>query len=124
MYIESYTTYKQLQGNRTELPLEAYTNADYARSIVDRKSTTRYCTFLGENLVTWKSKKQNVVARSNVEVEYHAMAQEIYELFLLKIILENLKIKWDTLYDFIATISWSLTLHITQYNMIEPSMRK
>ena len=52
------------------------------------------------------------------------MAQEIYELFWLKIILENLKIKWDTLYDFIATISWSLTLHITQYNMIEPSMRK
>ena len=37
--------------------LEAYTDADYASSIVDRISTTRYCTFLGGNLVTWRSKK-------------------------------------------------------------------
>ena len=39
------------------LTLEAYTDADYAGSIVDRISTTRYCTFLGGNLVTWRSKK-------------------------------------------------------------------
>ncbi|KAK2354846.1 putative mitochondrial protein [Trifolium repens] len=37
--------------------LEAYTDAYYAGSIVDRRSTTGYCTFLGGNLVTWKSKK-------------------------------------------------------------------
>jgi len=47
--------------------LEAYTNADYTGSIVDRRSTTGYCTFLGGNLVTWRSKKQNVVARSSAE---------------------------------------------------------
>ena len=39
------------------LALEAYTDADYAGSIVDRRSTTGYCTFLGGNLVTWRSKK-------------------------------------------------------------------
>ena len=52
------------------LVLEAYTDADYARSIVDRKSTSGYCTFLGGNLVTWRSKKQNVVARSSAKAEY------------------------------------------------------
>ncbi|KAA3458615.1 Cysteine-rich RLK (RECEPTOR-like protein kinase) 8 [Gossypium australe] len=40
------------------LLIEAYIDADYASSVVDRKSTSRYCTFLGGNLVTWRSKKQ------------------------------------------------------------------
>ncbi|KAK5846671.1 hypothetical protein PVK06_002968 [Gossypium arboreum] len=39
------------------LTLEAYTDADYAGSMVDRRSTSGYCTFLGGNLVTWRSKK-------------------------------------------------------------------
>ncbi|XP_019051980.1 PREDICTED: uncharacterized protein LOC109114180 [Nelumbo nucifera] len=33
-----------------------------------RKSTSGYCTFVGGNLVTWRSKKQNVVARSSAEI--------------------------------------------------------
>nr|KYP41834.1 Copia protein [Cajanus cajan] len=75
--------------------LEAYTDADYAGSIIDKRSTTGYCTFLGGNLVTWRSKKQNVVARSSAEAEFRAMAQGICELLWLKIILEDLKITWD-----------------------------
>jgi len=35
------------------LNLEAYTDVDYAGSLVDRRSTTGYCTFLSGNLVTW-----------------------------------------------------------------------
>ncbi|KAE8725655.1 GTP-binding protein [Hibiscus syriacus] len=77
------------------LTLEAYTDADYAGSVVDRRSTSGYCTFLGGNLVTWRSKKQNVVARSSVEVEFRAMSLGICELLWLKIILEDLKIKWE-----------------------------
>ena len=75
--------------------LEAYTDADYAGSITDRRSTSGYCTFLGGNLVTWKSKKQDVVARSSAEAEFWDMAQGICELLWLKIILEDSKIKWD-----------------------------
>ena len=77
------------------LVLEAYTDADYAGSLVDRRSTSGYCTFLGGNLVTWRSKKQNVVARSSAEAEFRAMAQGVCELLWLKIILEDLKIRWD-----------------------------
>ncbi|XP_073219751.1 uncharacterized protein [Cicer arietinum] len=72
--------------------LEAYTDADYAGSVVDRRSTTGYCTFLAGNLVTWNSKKQSVVARSSAEAEFRAMAHGICELLWLKIILEDLKI--------------------------------
>ncbi|KAA0033787.1 Cysteine-rich RLK (receptor-like protein kinase) 8 [Cucumis melo var. makuwa] len=44
-----------------------------ARSVVDRKSTSDYCTVWG-NLVTWRSKKQSVVARSSAEAKYRAMS--------------------------------------------------
>ncbi|XP_059630211.1 uncharacterized mitochondrial protein AtMg00810-like [Cornus florida] len=45
------------------LNLEVYTDSDYASSVSDRRSTSGYCAFLGGNLVTWRSKKQPVVAR-------------------------------------------------------------
>ncbi|RVW94373.1 Retrovirus-related Pol polyprotein from transposon RE1 [Vitis vinifera] len=38
-----------------------------------RRSTSGYFTFVGGNLVTWKSKKQNVVARSSAEAEFRGM---------------------------------------------------
>ncbi|RDX96694.1 hypothetical protein CR513_20602, partial [Mucuna pruriens] len=52
------------------LSMEIYTDADYAGSVVDRRSTSGYCMFLGGNLVTWRSKKQNVVARSSAKAEF------------------------------------------------------
>jgi hypothetical protein len=44
------------------LRIEGYTDADCTGSPSDRKSTTGYCTFIGGNLVTWRSKKQSVVS--------------------------------------------------------------
>ena len=37
--------------------LHGYTDADWAGSITDRKSTSGYCTYVWGNLVTWRSKK-------------------------------------------------------------------
>ncbi|XP_070677910.1 uncharacterized mitochondrial protein AtMg00810-like [Malus domestica] len=68
----------------------AYTDADWVGNALDRKSTTGFCTFVGGNLVTWKSKKQTVVARSSVEAEYRAMAATACELIWLKILLTDL----------------------------------
>jgi hypothetical protein len=68
-----------------------YSDVDWAGSY-DRKSTTGYCTFVGGNLVTWKSKKQNVIARSSAEAEYRAMASTASELIWIKQLLEDMKI--------------------------------
>jgi len=61
-------------------------------SLKDRRSTSGYCTFVGGNLVTWRSKKQSVVARSSAEAEYRAMAQGVCEIIWVKKILEELKL--------------------------------
>ncbi|XP_059077173.1 uncharacterized mitochondrial protein AtMg00810-like [Cryptomeria japonica] len=45
--------------------VDAYTDADWAGAVDDKRSTSGYFTFVGGNLVTWRSKKQNVVARSS-----------------------------------------------------------
>jgi hypothetical protein len=52
--------------------LIGYSNADYARCKIDRKSTSGTCQFLGRSLVSWASKKQNLVALSITEADYIA----------------------------------------------------
>nr|XP_028945676.1 receptor kinase-like protein Xa21 [Malus domestica] len=42
-------------------------------SVNDRRSTSSYFTFVEGNLVTWRSKKLNVVARSSTKAEYRGM---------------------------------------------------
>ena len=48
---------------------------------------------MGGNLVTWRSKKQEVVARSSAEAEYRGMAKAICELLWIKNLMQELQIK-------------------------------
>ena len=56
-----------------------FTDANWAGSITDRKSNSCYCTYVWGNLVTWRCKKQGVVARSSAEAQFRAMTQGICE---------------------------------------------
>uniref|UniRef100_A0A6N2MZF3 Integrase catalytic domain-containing protein n=1 Tax=Salix viminalis TaxID=40686 RepID=A0A6N2MZF3_SALVM len=67
-----------------------YTDSDWAGNQLDRRSTTGYCMFVGGNLVSWKSKKQHVVARSSAEAEYRAMAAAACELVWLRSLLADM----------------------------------
>ncbi|KAL0846891.1 hypothetical protein Bca101_020137 [Brassica carinata] len=73
-----------------------YCDADWAGDRVDRRSTTGYCTFIGGNLVTWKSKKQKVIFCSSAEAEYRAMLKLTNELVWIKGILKHLEIEQNT----------------------------
>ncbi|GKD40018.1 hypothetical protein Tco_1260225 [Tanacetum coccineum] len=54
--------------------LEAFSNSDYARASLDRKSTTRGCQFLGKRLISWQCKKQTIDTNSTTEAEYVVVA--------------------------------------------------
>ncbi|XP_050889402.1 uncharacterized mitochondrial protein AtMg00810-like [Lathyrus oleraceus] len=73
--------YFQKNSNRG---IEVYTDSDWAGCLSDRKSTIGYCTFVWGNMVTWRRKKQSVVARSSAEAEFRAMSQGICEGIWLK----------------------------------------
>lgn len=73
--------------------IEIFTDADWIGSIEDTRSTASYCTYVWGNLVTWRSKKQNVVARSSAEAEFRAVAQGICEGLWLRKLLEELHVK-------------------------------
>ena len=77
--------------------VEIYTDADWAGSAKDRRSTTGYCTYLWGNLVTWRSKKQSVVVRSSIEAEFKAIAQGMCEGLWLQKLLEELHITVELL---------------------------
>ncbi|XP_025013471.2 sterol 3-beta-glucosyltransferase UGT80A2 isoform X3 [Ricinus communis] len=72
------------------LDIMGYTDSDFAGSNLDRKSTSGYVSFVGGNLVTWRSKKQNVVSLSSAEAEYRALHHATTELAWLKILLKEL----------------------------------
>ena len=68
-----------------ERSIEVYADADWAGAVEDRRSTSGYCIFVRGNLVTWRSKKQTIVARSSVEAELRSVAHGICEVLWLKI---------------------------------------
>lgn len=54
--------------------LKGYSDADYAGSLVDRKSTCGKFFMLGHSLVAWSSRKQNCIALSTTEAEYTSLS--------------------------------------------------
>ncbi|CAA6659738.1 unnamed protein product [Spirodela intermedia] len=76
-------------GNQS---VESYTNANYAGSVIDHRSTSGYCTFVCGNLVTWRSKKKQVVAQSGAEAKFRALAQGIREDLWIRGLLDELRV--------------------------------
>uniref|UniRef100_A0A2N9EH43 Reverse transcriptase Ty1/copia-type domain-containing protein n=1 Tax=Fagus sylvatica TaxID=28930 RepID=A0A2N9EH43_FAGSY len=71
------------------LDLCAYSDADWAGDPTDHLSTTGFCFFLGDSLISWCSKKQYIVSRSSTKAKYRAMADTTSELLALRWLLED-----------------------------------
>nr|GEX81560.1 ribonuclease H-like domain-containing protein [Tanacetum cinerariifolium] len=71
--------------------LTAYTDADWAGCPVTRRSTSRYCVFLGDNLLSGSAKYQVTLSRSSVEAEFRSVANVVAETAWIRNMLLNLK---------------------------------
>ncbi|CAL5334546.1 unnamed protein product [Camellia sinensis] len=71
------------------LSVIGFSDVDWAGNKTNRRSTSGYCTFVGGNLVTWRSKKQTVAAHSSVEAEYRAMTHTTSEMLWIQSLLQD-----------------------------------
>ncbi|GJS29007.1 ribonuclease H-like domain-containing protein [Tanacetum coccineum] len=72
--------------------LVAYSDADWAGCPTTRRSTSGYCVFLGNNLLSWPSKRQLTLSRSSAEAEYRGVANDVAETCWLRNLLCELHI--------------------------------
>ncbi|KAJ0752905.1 putative RNA-directed DNA polymerase [Helianthus annuus] len=72
--------------------ISGFVDSDWGKCTMTRKSVTGFGIFLGETLVSWKSKKQGVVSRSTAEAEYRAMCSATCEVMWIKNILSELNV--------------------------------
>ncbi|GJW14063.1 ribonuclease H-like domain-containing protein [Tanacetum coccineum] len=59
--------------------LSAYTDVDWAGCPITRWSTSGYCVFLGDNLLSWSAKCQVTLSRSSAEAGYRGVANVVVE---------------------------------------------
>ncbi|GJQ88989.1 ribonuclease H-like domain-containing protein [Tanacetum coccineum] len=57
--------------------LTAFTDADWVGCLVTRRSTSGYCVYLGDNLLSWSAKRQVTLSRSSAEAEYRGVANVV-----------------------------------------------
>ncbi|MCO5589532.1 hypothetical protein L7F22_043500 [Adiantum nelumboides] len=78
-----------LEQENAKLYLYGYTDADWARDFMDRRSTSGYAFSIGNGMTSWSSKKQPTVALSSTEAEYRGAALAACEESWLRVLMAD-----------------------------------
>ena len=73
-----------------EVEVFGYTDADWAGSAYEKRSTSGYVFSFGSAAMSWSSKKQPTVALSSTEAEYRGAAMAACEIVWLRKLLSDL----------------------------------
>nr|GEZ12874.1 ribonuclease H-like domain-containing protein [Tanacetum cinerariifolium] len=67
--------------------ISAYSDSNWAKCPITRRSISGYCVFINGNLVSWKSKRQATLLKSSSKAEYRSMASTTSEImWIVKIL--------------------------------------
>jgi len=80
--------------------LIGFCDADYVGDRIERKSTSGNCQFLGENIISWASKRQATIAMSTAEVKYISAASCCTQILWMKHQLEDYHISANSILIF------------------------
>ncbi|GJY79554.1 ribonuclease H-like domain-containing protein [Tanacetum coccineum] len=89
-YVQGTLHYGLQLFSSSTTDLVAYSDADWAGCPTTRRSTSGYCVFLGNNLLSWSSKRQPTLSRPSVEAEYRGVANAVAETCWLRNLLREL----------------------------------
>jgi len=96
-YLKGTTNLGLLYRKSLDCKLVGFCDADYASDRIERKSTSGNCQFLGENLISWASKRQATIATSTAEAEYISAASCCTQLLWMKHQLEDYQINTNSI---------------------------
>ncbi|XP_070007431.1 uncharacterized mitochondrial protein AtMg00810-like [Nicotiana sylvestris] len=88
-YLKRTSHFGLFFSNSPNLSLKVYCDSDWASCVDSRRSVTGFCVFLGDCLVSWKSKKQLVVYLSTAEAEYRVVSKAAGEVTWLSRLLSD-----------------------------------
>jgi len=91
-YIRGQPDLGVLLHKNADCTLQAYCDSDWAACPHTRRSVSGYVVFLGDSLISWKSKKQGTVSLSSAEAEYRSLRRVVAELAWLSRLLNELTI--------------------------------
>lgn len=75
-----------------DLKRTTYSDANWSSCQLSSRSLSAYAIFIGSNLVSWKTKKQQSVSKSSGETEYRSMSTSASELVWIQGLLEDLQV--------------------------------
>jgi hypothetical protein len=89
-YIKGTLYYGLHIGISDPCSITAYSDADWADCLDTRRSTSEFCVFLSDHLISWSSMRQTTISRLSAEAEYRAVAHVVAECCWLRQLLQDL----------------------------------
>jgi hypothetical protein len=76
--------------NPSDFKLDVWTDSDWAFNRAERKSHHGYIIQLNGNIISWMSKKQDIISTSSTEAEYIAISAGVQEALWIQSLLREL----------------------------------